>query len=122
MDLIDRYDAQMRGFKRFYTGQPCFRGHVAERYTSNGACISCQNFSTPKKHKPTPLHFLPERAIPFGHAKGANPTAIEAQAVFRYIVGKNLHLDVLELLRTFPDLMSYYDHERTLAEKVQAGR
>lgn len=33
--------ARMEGYKRYFTGQPCKYGHVAERLTSNGSCIEC---------------------------------------------------------------------------------
>jgi hypothetical protein len=38
---ISRADAKAFGLKRFYTGQPCIRGHDAERYTASGACVEC---------------------------------------------------------------------------------
>lgn len=34
-------EAQARGDKRYFTGLPCSRGHVAERMTSNGTCVEC---------------------------------------------------------------------------------
>jgi hypothetical protein len=41
MDLITRQDALAQGLKRYYTGVPCKRGHVAEKYTSKGSCVEC---------------------------------------------------------------------------------
>lgn len=26
---------------RYFTGQPCLRGHICERYTSNKNCVDC---------------------------------------------------------------------------------
>lgn len=34
-------DAKEKGLTRFFTGEPCRRGHVAERYTSNQCCVQC---------------------------------------------------------------------------------
>ena len=44
-DLMDlpktRAEALERGLKRYFTGKPCKRGHVAERLVSIGDCIEC---------------------------------------------------------------------------------
>ena len=39
--VISRAEAKMRGLQRFFTGKPCRRGHVVERYTGNRNCIAC---------------------------------------------------------------------------------
>lgn len=36
-----RNEAILTGDRRFYTGLPCRKGHLSERYTSTGGCISC---------------------------------------------------------------------------------
>ena len=36
-----REAAKDLGLKRYFTGKPCKRGHVATRYTSNSACVPC---------------------------------------------------------------------------------
>src|SRR5579864_6030105 len=41
MKTITRTDAKALGLIRYFTGQPCKRGHIAERQTSNTACIEC---------------------------------------------------------------------------------
>lgn len=106
MDLIDRYEAKALGRKRFFTGQPCLRGHEAPRYTSNGACVECQNFKTPSKLKPSPVHYLPERALFFGNCEGATATLREAIAVFRYMEIYGWHLTALKALRADPALFT----------------
>lgn len=40
MDIILRKEALTKGLKRYYTGKPCKRGHVAERFI-NGPCVEC---------------------------------------------------------------------------------
>lgn len=42
MELKSRIDAINAGLKKFFTGRPCRRGHLAERYTSNSACVECE--------------------------------------------------------------------------------
>lgn len=41
--VISRTDAAAAGQKRFYTGKTCRAGHLAQRYTSSGACVACAN-------------------------------------------------------------------------------
>jgi hypothetical protein len=38
---ITREVAKQRGLKRYFTAQPCGRGHVAERFVSGGRCVLC---------------------------------------------------------------------------------
>jgi len=42
MDIITRKQAKVAGFRRYFTGLPCKRGHTAERYVSCKGCIDCQ--------------------------------------------------------------------------------
>lgn len=39
--LRARGEARATGAKRYFTGLPCRRGHVAERQTVNGTCVEC---------------------------------------------------------------------------------
>lgn len=41
LQLISREAAFQAGKRRYYTGEACRTGHVAERYVSNGACVEC---------------------------------------------------------------------------------
>ena len=40
MQIISRIDAKAAGLKRFFTGEPCKKGHVSERFLS-GSCVQC---------------------------------------------------------------------------------
>jgi len=42
MEIISCKDAKAKGLKRYFTGKPCKRGHVAERHVTGG-CIICAN-------------------------------------------------------------------------------
>lgn len=42
---LSRKNAQILGFKRYFTGRPCRRGHIVERYVSSGKCIECQRLN-----------------------------------------------------------------------------
>lgn len=39
--IIDRENARLLGLQTYRTGQPCQRGHNAERYVSTGGCLDC---------------------------------------------------------------------------------
>ena len=40
IEIISREEAKALGLKRYFTGEPCKRGHIAER-TIRGACTKC---------------------------------------------------------------------------------
>ena len=39
---ISREVAKAQGLKRYFTGYPCSRGHVAERFVADGRCVQCK--------------------------------------------------------------------------------
>lgn len=39
--IVSRKDAKALGLKRYFTGVPCPRGHVSDRYVANSACAGC---------------------------------------------------------------------------------
>jgi 5-methylcytosine-specific restriction endonuclease McrA len=41
MTLSARKQAKIDGLPRYFTGLECKHGHIAERFTQNGACVSC---------------------------------------------------------------------------------
>ncbi|NMZ77494.1 hypothetical protein HBO32_30830 [Pseudomonas nitroreducens] len=41
MKLISREEAIAQGLPRYFTGEPCQRGHVADRKTRDGRCHAC---------------------------------------------------------------------------------
>ena len=50
MKVVSKEEAITTGAPRYFTGQPCQAGHLAERYASNGHCIECHrlNYETTK--------------------------------------------------------------------------
>jgi hypothetical protein len=40
-EIISCAEAKALGLKRYFTGEPCKHGHVAERNTSNNGCLEC---------------------------------------------------------------------------------
>jgi hypothetical protein len=57
--MRSRDEAQNNGLVRFYTGVPCKRGHLSERFVSNGACVECVN-RIAKVKGPTQEWFQPQ--------------------------------------------------------------
>lgn len=41
VDIVSRVEACAAGRKRYFTGKPCKRGHIAQRLTANKACLVC---------------------------------------------------------------------------------
>lgn len=41
MEIISQSEAREHGLPRYFTGKPCKRGHVEERYVNNGGCVVC---------------------------------------------------------------------------------
>lgn len=41
MPIKDRQRAILEGRKRYFTGKPCSRGHVSERYVKGHMCVEC---------------------------------------------------------------------------------
>lgn len=41
-----RAEAEKQGRKRYFTGNPCARGHVAERFVSSAKCVECTREDT----------------------------------------------------------------------------
>lgn len=42
VQIISRADAKARGLPRYFTGEPCRAGHVAERLVSGRTCVECR--------------------------------------------------------------------------------
>lgn len=48
-EIITRKNAIAIGAPRYFSGSICYRGHISERWTMSGKCISCHYESNPKK-------------------------------------------------------------------------
>lgn len=49
--IIDRKTAKISGLTRYFNNKPCPQGHIAERMTSNGTCVTCLCESKKKGHE-----------------------------------------------------------------------
>jgi ribosomal protein L28 len=50
-EKITRAEAQAKGLKRYFTGEPCKNGHVAEWSTNQGKCLQCIRERGKRYHK-----------------------------------------------------------------------
>lgn len=41
MKIISCKEAKSLNFDRYYTGKPCKKGHISERYVQNNGCVTC---------------------------------------------------------------------------------
>lgn len=51
MKLISRKEAVDRGLKFYFTGKPCVRGHISNRYTAKSYCLECSRESAIESQK-----------------------------------------------------------------------
>lgn len=67
-------EARAIGAKRYFTGRPCPKGHVADRFTARGVCVECHRLVCLKRYQADP-----ERAKRRIKAWGeANPEKVRA--------------------------------------------
>ena len=43
MQIVSRKSAKEQGLKTYFTGNPCKRGHVSQRYTKSKTCVECNS-------------------------------------------------------------------------------
>jgi len=112
MNIISRDNAHALGLKRYFTGEPCKRGHVVERYVSTGACKSCLHRDARSDlHSPFSFH-APLRAVYFKDASG-----IEAQGAFRFMENAGWYEAAVKLLREDPALLAHHTAHLTTSQR-----
>ena len=53
-DIIGRDEAKALGLQRFFTGEPCKHGHVAERDVNSRECMECSRERTRRRRAADP--------------------------------------------------------------------
>lgn len=100
---ILRGAARKQALDRYFTGRPCVRGHLAERYTKTGQCVQCEadRRRQPDRrvkenaasrayyaaHKHDPKFWAQRRYLQIGNKarKQGIPFSITAEDIFRLI-------------------------------------
>jgi 5-methylcytosine-specific restriction endonuclease McrA len=49
--IVTLKEAKEKGFKLYFTGVPCKRGHISERYTTSHNCIECHYIKGAERYK-----------------------------------------------------------------------
>ena len=62
MEILSREQAIAQGLKRYFTGRPCSRGHVAERRASNHSCLECHRENQTRLLREDPDYTARQRA------------------------------------------------------------
>lgn len=125
--IISRVVAHAEGIKRFCTGEPCMRGHYAERFVSNGNCVECQNWKTPSKRKkriPVNVCWPPRGLVTY---VAFRPLPEEIHAAFLYMEANRWLDAALQAVHDDPELLKHYtvvptDEEARKAQALLDGR
>ena len=68
MEKISRETALQLGLKRYFTGDPCMRGHICERLATSTACVECARLTEKtvgsERARLRNKYFRPERRDP----------------------------------------------------------
>jgi hypothetical protein len=41
-EIVEYQEAKSLGYRHYFTGRPCKRGHISKRFTSTRQCLDCQ--------------------------------------------------------------------------------
>jgi 5-methylcytosine-specific restriction endonuclease McrA len=84
--IISRAEAKAQGLQKYFTGEPCHRGHVVERLTSNKQCIECRAISASRPWIHADLLAYLERFFELTNTVSRDEAI--AQGLLRYFTGK----------------------------------
>ena len=100
MNKITRKFAKLSGLTKYFTGKPCKHGHISERNTANGCCLTCVKIKKPaadKKYRAANIEIIREydrmRA-----ARSRNPKKLKAAKKRYYEKHKERILPKMKLL------------------------
>lgn len=71
---MKRREAKAIGSIRYFTGKPCKHGHIAERHTSDGACLECSRIKSSNVYKEN----REEKCLLASQYRASNPEKILA--------------------------------------------
>jgi hypothetical protein len=130
--FVSKDEAKARGWKHFWTGEPCVSGHRAARYVSNGSiCVDCTRVE--KGQLPVYGKGVPELDTPRGaggfarpyvrrHAavapSAAQPSASEKLFLTKYAEHKDFTLAAEACGRTESEFLAILSWNETFREAV----
>jgi len=80
MKIITRAEARSAGLPRYFTGKPCKRGHISERRTAGGNCLTCHRQQIDEWHRNNP------EKVAAKHKKHRD------KVIEKYRAGRNAHV------------------------------
>lgn len=82
-EIVTRNDAKANGLTRYFTGQACKHGHIAERVVANGVCVVCA-YDIEKRYREAHPEKMREKSRKY--ARNASPERKEKhrEAVARW--------------------------------------
>ena len=63
MKIILRKEAKFLKLKRYFTGKECKHGHIFDRETTTGQCITCKNLATGRRRKENKEQYKKQKYI-----------------------------------------------------------
>jgi hypothetical protein len=81
MTPISRDAADRLGLKRYFTGEPCIHGHIAERATVNCMCLACAKQRSRNRRSANPE--LERQKLREWREKNPKKTAAQRQRTYR---------------------------------------
>jgi len=95
VNVIARSEARQQGLRHYFTGKPCSKGHIANRFVTNAMCQACLNAINRAKYAKDP-EAARERSRNLGRKSLPQPTrpCPESCELCGRLPGKtSLHLD-----------------------------
>lgn len=112
MDGITRKTATAQGLKRYFTGKPCPRGHVAERLVSGRRCLECSRERDKGRYAKNPEKER-ERSLLSGWKRNKYPAPTRPRPDACEMCGgpataRRLHLDHNHTTKKFRGWLCHY--------------
>ena len=114
MEIISRKEAKEKGLTRYFTGIPCAAGHLSERLTSDGHCITCSRINQ-KKNRSTPEYKAKDRER--AKKRWADPVKRAKLSETREKWAKENPEKIAEYAKK-----SYYKHHEKNLKKIYAAK
>lgn len=94
-EIVSRDVATAENRTRYFTGYPCKRGHLAERYTSTGGCTACVCRKLVKLPRQDNIYL---DGVPYLFPYGTDPAVI--QRVMRRLHEREFLIDMVVLVES----------------------
>lgn len=76
-------EAREKGLPRYFTGEPCIRGHVSERLVNGNVCLACARWRESEKRRKNPEK-VREHSREYRKSRGESHRIVKRIAAARY--------------------------------------